>query len=623
MYNSELTINNGCSLVLMDNAKIIAKRGLNKIIIDGSLNLGSNVQFITENEALLEIHLNGSSFTLGSGVKFLGNNGGYIDLYLNNVSGTVTMQGATFERTNIISNLANFIINQCIINNYSGYLYSKKGNINCNGSEFINTGLFLSNQSRNSDKSVIVTGCNFTNIVPYMRGISIENYGKYAIMNNTIEGYEDGINIFYCGNGTAGNQNIENNVVHSCSSNGIIAYNSSGTITMNNVYNNYFGVRFMNNCSFDFRGDPNAQAYSLSQQIRHNTGIDIYASEFGFPWYFRYNSISDPDNQGNPSDPLLEWDRPITSQIQQADVRFNNWGYGFSPSTDLKGNNVEFLVAPVWNIGFTITPTSEEDLYTSAFSNFEACNYAVAKNLYQLLIELYPKSTYAEAAIKDLLRLEEYSGNDYAGLKQYLLSNDSINADTTLSKLAAATANQCDVKMENWPSAISWYENHIENPESLADSVFAVIDLGYVYLLMEDDSLKAQFIGRMPEYKPVSKASFVKNKSYLLSLLPGNTYSPLQPGNLTYGKDGSLSQNSPNPSKGQTTIVFTLERECNVELVLSDMWGREIKKVIPGVKPAGTHTFQWNLKPIASGMYVYSLILDGMLADVKKMSVSN
>jgi hypothetical protein len=79
----------------------------------------------------------------------------------------------------------------------------------------------------------------------------------------------------------------------------------------------------------------------------------------------------------------------------------------------------------------------------------------------------------------------------------------------------------------------------------------------------------------------------------------------------------------PNPCCAESNFCFTLERECNVELLLSDMSGREIKKVIPGVKPAGTHTFQWNLRPIASGMYVYSLILDGKLADVKKMSVTN
>ncbi len=621
MYNSEILINAGSTLALKDGSKIIAKRGMNKIIIDGSLSLGSNVQFITENEALLEIHLNGSSFTLGSGVKFLGNNGGYIDLYLNNESGTVNMLDATFERTNIISKVGYLNIDGCEISNYSGYLYCKRGNVDCSNSTFINTGLYLSNSSGSLIENASVVGCTFTNTVPFMEGIVLDNYGNYSVLNNHIDGYFDGINLFYAGNGTAGNQVIENNVIHSCQMNGIIAYNSVGSINRNNIYNNYFGVRFMNNCSFDFRGDPYAQAYNQTQQIRNNSGIDIYASEFGFPWYFRYNSISDPYNLGNPSDPLLEWDRPLTSQNILADVRLNNWGYGFSLAADLKGNNVDFLVYPIWIIGFTITPTPDEDLYTSALSNFKAGNYAVAKNLYQLLIELYPKSKFAEAAMKDLVRLEEFSGKDFYGLKQYLLTNDSISADTTLKKLADISANQCDVKMENWPTAISWYENRILYPENLADSIFAVIDLGYVYLLMEDDSLKSAFTGKLPEYKPVNKAVYTKNKDYLLSLLPGNNHSIAKTENYSLVQGGSLFQNSPNPTNDQTTISYYIEIESRVEILLSDLSGKEIIRKNLGVKPSGTHTLELNLKPITSGLYIYSLILNGTVVDVKKLSV--
>jgi len=598
MYNSEIHISEGSEFNLGANANIIARRGNCKITIDGNLVVHPGVHFIAEGDATLEI-------------------------YLNNSTQPLAIQYATFGQCKIYSKIPSLTISTSTFTNCKSF-YSYYGDVVLSDNTLTNTGLYIENKSKNQNLQASVSRCTFTNTLPEATAIRLINYGKYNLAGNTIQDFYDGIDLFGCGSGPAGYQKIENNTIHGSEMNAIIAYNTIGSIYKNNIYNNNFGVRLMNSCNIALYGNPEAQSLDQTQQIRDNTSFEVYASEFSFPYYFRYNSIVDNDNLGKPNDPLLLFDRPVYANVIKEDVTYNHWGSGFNAGVDLMGNNAIFLSSPIWNPGGSIsTFKPDEDLYTSAFSNFEAGNYAVAKNLYQLLIELYPKSTYAEAAIKDLVRLEEYAGKEYADLKDYLLSNDSISADTTLSKLASVSANQCDVKMENWPSAISWYENHIENPESLADSVFAVIDLGYVYLLMEDDSLKAQFIGRMPEYKPVSKASFVKNKSYLLSLLPGNTNSPLQPGNLTYGKDGSLSQNSPNPSKGQTTIVFTLERECNVELLLSDMSGREIKKVIPGVKPAGTHTFQWNLKPIASGMYVYSLILDGKLADVKKMSVSN
>ena len=56
-------------------------------------------------------------------------------------------------------------------------------------------------------------------------------------------------------------------------------------------------------------------------------------------------------------------------------------------------------------------------------------------------------------------------------------------------------ANYCDIKLANFPQAITHYETIILNPESEADSVFAVIDAGYAYLLMEDRDV--QYIGRI------------------------------------------------------------------------------------------------------------------------------
>ncbi|MDD4599334.1 MAG: T9SS type A sorting domain-containing protein [Lentimicrobiaceae bacterium] len=621
MYGGEIFVNYAGSLRLLDNAKIVAKRGYNKIIIDGSLILGSNVQFVTENEALLEIHLNGNNFTICSDIKFLGNGGGYIDLYLNNESGTVTIKNATFERTNVISKTAYLILDNCNIKNEAGYLYSKSGNINCTNSTFTNTGLYLYNSSGNLNELASVDGCTFTNNISGMYGLCIENYGKYSIMNNSIEGYSDGINLYYSGTGVAGNQKIENNVIQSCQMNGIIAYNSIGSVFRNKICNNYYGVRFMNNCNFALHGDPAAWTLSQTQQIENNINCEVYTSEFSFPYYFIYNSIVDPDNLGKPTDPLLHFDRPVYANTTKADVKFNHWGAGFNQVDDLMGNNTIFLTYPTWTPGTIPTTTADEDLYTSASNNFADGNYQVAKSQYQLLIELYPKSKYAEAAIKELMRLEEYSGKDFSGLKAYLLTNDSITADSTLSKLADISANQCDVKLGNWSQAINWYENKILNPSCLEDSVFAIIDLGYVYSLMENQGLKSAYSGNLKQFIPETKEKYFEHRDYLLSLLPIEMMSDKLRNDLTNLSYGSLLQNVPNPFKGKTQIWYKVEKQANVNISVIDMTGKEIKIIEQGLKDKGTYKADFVNSGLTPGTYFYSLELDGKKSDTKKMLI--
>jgi hypothetical protein len=584
------------TLQLNSNSRIIAKRGQCKIIIDGDISIYPGVHFIAEGDASL-------------------------DVYMNNTSGVVTIQDVTFNRCKIHSKVASLSVSTSDFVNCKSF-YSYLGDLNLSYNTFSNTGLYLENKSKNQNLEATVTNSTMTNTLPDETGIKLINYGKYTVFGNTINGYYNGIDLFACGSGPAGYQNIENNNISESTMNAIIAYNSTGSIYMNIIRNNYYGIRLMRNCNFELRGNPEAQSPEQTQQIINNTGIEVYASEFSFPWNIRYNSIVDDDNHGKPNDPLLLFDRPVYANIIKVDVKYNYWGTRFDPGEDLMGNRAIFLFEPLWVPGTaasTILP--DLDLYLSAVSNFEEGNYSSAKNLYQLLIQLYPKSQYAEAAIKELVRLEEFAGKDYPGLKSYLLTNDSIIADTSLTKLADISANQCDVKMENWTGAIYWYENRILNPESPADSIFAVIDLGYIYLLMEEDSLKSQFVGRLPEYRPVSKASFNKNKDYLLSLLPFIKSTSIIPDNDFAKTGGSLCQNIPNPSNGRTSVSFNLEQEAETELVLSDLSGKEIKRLKLGHKSSGTHKDEWYLEPIASGLYVYSLILDGVISDVKKMSV--
>jgi hypothetical protein len=71
--------------------------------------------------------------------------------------------------------------------------------------------------------------------------------------------------------------------------------------------------------------------------------------------------------------------------------------------------------------------------------------------------------------------------------------------------------------------------------------------------------------------------------------------------------DVLLAQNHPNPFNPATTIAFSLERAAHVELVVHDAAGRQVARLVDGVRGAGRHEVRWQPRRLPSGTYVYRL----------------
>jgi hypothetical protein len=77
--------------------------------------------------------------------------------------------------------------------------------------------------------------------------------------------------------------------------------------------------------------------------------------------------------------------------------------------------------------------------------------------------------------------------------------------------------------------------------------------------------------------------------------------------------DYILEQNYPNPFNPSTTIRFSIPIAGKISLVVYDILGREVKKLIAGEKyERGAHSVTWNGadhngQPVASGAYIYTL----------------
>jgi hypothetical protein len=83
-----------------------------------------------------------------------------------------------------------------------------------------------------------------------------------------------------------------------------------------------------------------------------------------------------------------------------------------------------------------------------------------------------------------------------------------------------------------------------------------------------------------------------------------------------------LSQNYPNPLKGETVINYSLAKSSRVNLSLFDVNGRLVKILVNGVKEAGSHTVRLNGGSLTAGVYFYRL-QSGNYSAVKRMVIQN
>ncbi len=83
-------------------------------------------------------------------------------------------------------------------------------------------------------------------------------------------------------------------------------------------------------------------------------------------------------------------------------------------------------------------------------------------------------------------------------------------------------------------------------------------------------------------------------------------------------KEFALYQNYPNPFNPATTIEFDLPERSNVKLVVYDVLGREVEKLVDEELDAGRYKVNFNASNLPSGVYFYRIV-SGKFVDTKKM----
>ena len=500
------------------------------------------------------------------------------------------------------------------------------GKITVSGQDIVVDNVTLDNNSRarfvSGSKTAIleITNSSFINCID--NPLYIEGYTSFLVDNCEIKNNGDqGIMIYNSGNSpliannTISECEIENNGADNLSA-GIEIYSSNIEIRDNNIISgNYNGITSLNSSQVKITGNPSATYVSETQNITDNAKNQIYATFNSFPYEIKWNAIFKENNLY----PFIHYAFSFGGSTT-LDVTDNYWGTSFDPTTDLFPNYL-YVYNPIWTLLPGKNSDEIEQLYYFAKQKVAEENYVLAKESFKDIIATYPTSSYSFASMHDLLNIEENAGNNYVELQNYFLDNEAIQSIDDLKKLGMHLANQCDIKMGNFENAIFYYEDIILNPESLADSIFAIIDLGYTYFLMGDVNKN---VGTLSEFVPKSKEDFYIHRDYLISLLFSKNFTGIENLDLNSNEDGveKVSQNFPNPARSSTNIEYRLEPLGTASLDFYDITGRLINSIdLSNQSRLGLNDITINLDGFDSGMYFYKLIVDGKIQDSKEMIV--
>ena len=84
-------------------------------------------------------------------------------------------------------------------------------------------------------------------------------------------------------------------------------------------------------------------------------------------------------------------------------------------------------------------------------------------------------------------------------------------------------------------------------------------------------------------------------------------------------KEYRLFQNYPNPFNPRTVISYQLTVNSNVKLIVYDILGKEIIKLVNQKQTSGTYRVDFSGINYSSGVYFYTLFIDDKIIDTKKM----
>ena len=594
------------------NAQIIVEEGGCLNMNENSVINGYKKTFIPDEFSAIQIEIPGNKIEVYGSISIndaslLSPDDGWDGVFIYDCD-EITFTNPTFENCDLYLEDTEISIND---GNFANSIIEHHNNVlNLTNVDFYDSFIYANATGSISqdDSDVQILSCSINNSLSGT-AIYISSYSNFTISGNYITCNGTGIDINESGTGLY--HKISNNEINGNSNSfGILLYHTYVDITgHNNIHNKNVGILGMSNCEINLVGDANAPY----QQI-HNNGFDeLIFTHDSFPYRLYYNKIYDNDHENY----LLKCADHGGARPHR--VTNNYWGDDFDPDLDFYPADA-FVYEPIWNPG-GIEDGTVEEMFSQAKQYEEEGNYDLARQLYKAIISDFPESDLAKASAKELFSLEAKSDKNFTELKSYYLTEPNMSYDEDIQKLSGYLSNYCEVKMLNFETAITYCEDIITDPSSsFQDSIYAVINAGYIYLMMEEED-RSSYIGEITSLKPKSSKEFELKRDHLLNILFGNQTNDEEDTNIP--SVPVLSNNFPNPFNPTTTISFSIPVASKIELSVYNIKGQKVKSLVTDSFESGNHSVIWNGKDdtgksIGSGVYFYKLNVNGVSNQIRK-----
>jgi parallel beta-helix repeat protein len=364
-------------------------------------------------------------------------------------------------------------------------------------------------------------------------------------------------------------------------------------------------------------------------------GAEIFLNSGDAILSYGYNEISD-DRTGIPdylTSPLIKGTRSRLSS-RQFFVDRNYWGeVGPSPSRfgtlnavyepvgyycplpDMPCSGGELIIQTTDGIVIDTIGSRERD--SGDLAALEE-NYAIADKLFysgdidgaKIIYEQIVAGPYTSEeklfAYKKLYEIGEILRADhsyFAALQNTYNNILSSETDTLLIKIYNQNSILCDVSRQEYLTAISRFDNIIQQNPNSEEAIYAEIDI--ITTALNLDTTNSQ-LGKMGGGKYLVKGT----SDYLTrlnNLLQNKFGINSEEKEQIIPKEYSLYQNYPNPFNPTTTIKFDIPKDGLITLEIFDILGRRIAALINENRSAGSYEQVFNASSLASGVYVYKL----------------
>ncbi|MBU4487438.1 MAG: T9SS type A sorting domain-containing protein, partial [Candidatus Delongbacteria bacterium] len=246
-------------------------------------------------------------------------------------------------------------------------------------------------------------------------------------------------------------------------------------------------------------------------------------------------------------------------------------------------------------------PSPESTQLYNALMLEEKENYKACIIQYEHVIKKYVDSPEYYAALARL---------PYVYLKAGLETEPLINTydegllsvNTTQKKFFREMKIATHIKGKRYDTAIALAEEMKAEAQSEEEIILCDIDIAICNMMLEAEN---EGKGR------TSSGSLAVNE--LIGKLTGNEVKS-EPASITENilpSEFNLYQNYPNPFNPVTQIKFDLTKTSKIKLSIYNINGQIVAELANGVKNAGYHVVDFDGSKLNSGVYYYTLCVDG------------